>query len=92
MIDSIFNFSSVLTQTPSAPYAKTISDSERLEKLSLHLGADDYFRSLSTLLGFAEEALITGDEHLSPILIKAVEAARKDLAHLHDHYRIAPRS
>ncbi|MFM2330731.1 MAG: hypothetical protein RLZZ26_238 [Candidatus Parcubacteria bacterium] len=92
MIESIFNFSSVTT-TPSAPrYSREITEHERLSTLTRHVEADHYFRTLSTLLGFVEEALADGDEDTIAILLAAVPSARKDLAHLHDNYHIKPRS
>lgn len=91
MIDSIFNFSQVSTAiSASSTHVNPLNDYERQNALTFHIETGDYFLFLSTLLGFAEETLATGDrsQNLIPIQIEAIRAARKDLQYLNDHYRI----
>ncbi|MBU6388488.1 hypothetical protein KGQ72_01250 [Patescibacteria group bacterium] len=93
MIDSIFNFSSVPVTTNISPHTEPLGDYARLNKLIYHIETDDYFRFLSTLLGFVEETLADGNhgqDDLS-IQLEAIRATRKDLAYLNDHYRITSR-
>jgi hypothetical protein len=92
MIESIFNFSSIATENVAQRPVARLSEEERLDTLERHVIADHYFRRLSTLLGFVEDALTTGDQDVIAILVEAVPSARRDLAHLHDNYHIKPRS
>jgi len=63
------------------------------ENIELHVRADDYFPMMSTMLGFLEESISLCDpmDALSEAQIRAISAARKDLAYLHKHYRIVPK-
>ncbi len=62
------------------------------ENIELHVRANDYFPMMSTLLGFLEESvgLCGPADALTDAQIRAITAARKDLAYLHQHYRIVP--
>lgn len=63
------------------------------ENIELHVRADDYFPSISTMLSFLEESIgLCGPEGaLSDAQVRAIQASRKDLAYLHKHYRIVPK-
>ena len=93
MIDRLFDFSSLSTLPSTSSYNSPVTDSERINMLDLHVRTNDYFRYLTTLLGFVEETLDSGEcsrESLN-IQLEAVRATRKDLQYLNDHYYIEPR-
>ncbi len=94
MSESSFSFPPVQAKVGTAPCTETREDNERLTRLNFHLETDDYFPFLSTLLGFAEETVASQDctQEINAIQLKAIQAARKDLAYLRDNYRITPRS
>lgn len=93
MLESVFNFPSVPVTANISRHAPALDDRERLEKLAYHVETGDYFRFLSTLLGFVEETLAGADsgQELVSLQLAAVKAAREDLRYLQDHYRIEPR-
>lgn len=90
MIEAISNCSAISIPVSSARAAAPYD----YQKLAFHIESDDYFPYLSTLLSFVEEMLTTGEssEELIGLQLAAVQATRKDLGYLHDHFRIESRS
>lgn len=74
---------------PACWIIRDAEDDRRLERLEFHLKHGDYFPMVATVLGFVEEALA---ECKSDIVKAAtLKTLKKDLMHLHKHYRITPK-
>ncbi len=71
---------------PSYWVIRDAEDDYRLQRLEFHLKQGDYFPMVATVVGFIEEAL----KECKSDVVKASTLAtlKKDLMHLHKHYRI----
>jgi hypothetical protein len=65
-----------------------------LEQLEFHIKSGDYFPLLATVMGFLEESIRAcenGFLTIVPMEAGLIEDVRKELLHLHQHYKIEPK-
>lgn len=66
-------------------------DPDRLKQLEFHIDSGDYFPLLATIMGFLEEGIReceNGFLTIVPMESEIIQNVRKDLLHLHQHYKI----
>lgn len=75
---------------PEATYFVLRDAGDGLTNLKFHLASGDYFATMDTVLGFAEESIARHESEtpLAGAELGAIRKIRADLKHLHKHYAI----